>query len=120
MLCMWVHMPRAHINRRSKGQEYVRTYVLMGMHAAALATIPAPYAAPYAAPSTPAPAGVDSAAGADTPTEADALCASQGPTWPPLSSNRAEGIRWAERLFAQARCASQDTARFARAAGVAL
>ncbi len=34
-------------------------------------------------------------------------------TWPPMSSNRAAGIVWSERLMAQVRVCSGDTERFA-------
>lgn len=44
---------------------------------------------------------------------ADTLPTVAGTTWPPMSSNRAAGILWSERLFATARTASGDAARFA-------
>lgn len=33
-------------------------------------------------------------------------------TWPPMSSNRFNGVLWAERLMRQARAASSDAERF--------
>ena len=33
-------------------------------------------------------------------------------TWPPMSSNRFNGVLWAERLMSQARAASSDAERF--------
>jgi hypothetical protein len=64
--------------------------------------------APYAALTIPAPAG------AERPTEADALCqGNDAPTWPPLSANRAAGVVWYCELMARATSASNDVARFA-------
>jgi hypothetical protein len=46
------------------------------------------------------------------------LAPSNAPTWPPLSSNRAEGLLWSERLMCLAAPASADVARFAAALGL--
>lgn len=49
----------------------------------------------------------------ERPTIPDLAGPSVSPTHPPMSRNRAEGILWSERLFAQAAPASSDAARFA-------
>jgi hypothetical protein len=44
--------------------------------------------------------------------------ASSATTWPPMSSNRAAGIVWSERLMAQVRVCSGDASRFAAGLGI--